>query len=206
LENPYGGGNSELFGTTSMIDAPLLVVRQGENMDSGREDWESIVRTHTPLAFDAAWRLLGHAADTEDVVQEALLDAFRLHAEQPVDNWGALVRHLATRRAIDRLRKRRRATLVPLGTFEVTAPESDQPESVAAERELADRLRWAIAELSDREASVFSLRYFGEMANSEIARTLGMSTDAVGVALHKARKRLMELLGLQATASRRARS
>jgi RNA polymerase sigma-70 factor (ECF subfamily) len=116
------------------------------------------------------------------------------------------MRHLATLRAIDRLRKRRKATLVPIGTFEVTAPESQQPESVAAERELAERLRWAIAELPDREASVFSLRYFGEMANSEIAGMLGISTDAVGVALHKARKRLTDLLGLQARASRRARS
>lgn len=134
---------------------------------------------------------------------EALLDAFRLHARQPVDNWGALMRHLATRRAIDRLRKRRAAAFVPLGTFEVTGPESEQPESVAAERELADRLRWAVSELPDREASVFSLLYFGEMANSEIAQTLGISTDAVGVALHKARNRLKQLLGLQARASRR---
>ncbi len=172
-------------------------------MNSGRVDWESIVRTHTPLAFDAAWRLLGHAADTEDVVQEALMDAFRLHARQPVENWGALVRHLATRRAIDRLWKRRAAALVPLGKLEVAAPESEQPESAAVERELADRLRWAIAEPADREASVFSLRYFGQMANSEIARTLGVSTDAVVVALHKARKRLKELLGLQASALRR---
>jgi RNA polymerase sigma-70 factor (ECF subfamily) len=175
-------------------------------MDSGPEDWESIVRTHTPLAFDAVWRLLGHAADTEDIVQEALLDAFRLHCRQPVDNWGGLVRHLATRRAIDRLRKRRTATLVPLGTFELAAPQSEQPESVAAERELADRLRWAIAELPDRESSVFSLCYFGKMANSEIARTLGVSTDAVGVALHKARKRLKELLGVEASALGRPRS
>jgi RNA polymerase sigma-70 factor (ECF subfamily) len=168
-------------------------------MDSGREDWESIVRTHAPVAFDAGWRLLGHAADTEDVVQEALLDAFRMHAAEPVNNWGALLRHLATRRAIDRLRKRRAAAVVPLATFEATAPESEQPESVAAEQELADRLRLAIAELPDRQASVFSLYYFGEMANSEIARTLAISTDAVAVALHKARKRLKELLGLQAT-------
>lgn len=77
---------------------------------------------------------------------------------------------------------------------------------MAAERELAERLRWAITELSDREASVFSLRYFGEMANSEIARTLGISTDAVGVALYKARKKLQELLGLPARASGRPRS
>jgi RNA polymerase sigma-70 factor (ECF subfamily) len=172
-------------------------------MDGRREDWESIVRTHAPLAFDVAWRLLGHAADTEDVVQEALLDAFRLRAGETVQNWGALIRQLTTRRAIDRLRKRRAATLVPLGTFEVIAPESYQPEWVTVERELADRLRSAIAELSDREASVFSLRFFGEMDNGEIARTLGISTDAVGVALYKARKRLQELLGLQAGASRR---
>ncbi len=175
-------------------------------MNSRREDWELLVRTYAPMAFDTAWRLLGHAADTEDVVQEALLDAFQLHARQPVENWGGLVRQLATRRAIDRLRQRRATAFVSLETFEITAPESDQPESVAAERELAVRLRWAIAELSDREASVFSLRYFGEMANSEIARTLGISTDAVGVALYKARKRLQELLGLPAKASGRPRS
>jgi RNA polymerase sigma-70 factor (ECF subfamily) len=155
------------------------------------------------MAFRTAWRLLGHAADTEDVVQEALMDAFRLHVGQTVQNWGALLRQLATRRAIDRLRKRRAAVLVPLGNLEVTAPESQQPESVAAERELAERLRWAIAELPDREASVFSLRYFGEMANDEIAQALGISTDAVGVALHKARKRLKELLGLEVSAARR---
>jgi RNA polymerase sigma-70 factor, ECF subfamily len=175
-------------------------------MDGGRKDWESIVRIHAPLAFDAAWRLLGHAADTEDVVQEALLDAFRLHARQPVGNWGALLRHLATRRAIDRLRKRRRSALLPLESFDLPAPESEQPESVAAERELAARLRWAIAEISDREASVFSLRYFGELNNGEIARTLGISTDAVGVALHKARKKLKELLGLPESAARGPRS
>jgi RNA polymerase sigma-70 factor (ECF subfamily) len=175
-------------------------------MNPGREGWESIVRTHTPSAIDAAWRLLGHVANTEDVVQEALLDAFRLHAVQPVARWGALLRKLATRRAIDRLRERRRAPLVPLGAFEVIAPESERPESVAAERELAERLRWAVAELSDREASVFSLRYFGEMANGKIARALGNSTDAVGVALHKARSRLEELLGPRASLSRRPRS
>ena len=205
-DDQLGGGNLEPFGTTVMIDAPLRAVRRGENMTSGREDWESIVRTHAPLAFDAAWRLLGHAADTEDVVQEALLDAFRLHLRQPVDNWAALIRHLATRRAIDSLRNRRTASLPPLDTFDVPAPASEQPESFAAERELADRLRWAIAELSDREASVFSLRYFGELANGEIALTLGISTDAVGVALHKATKRLKELLGLQARATRSPRS
>ncbi len=168
-------------------------------MESASPDWEAIVRTHVPMAFDTAWRLLGHVADTEDAVQEALLDAFRLHGQRSVVNWGGLLRHLATRRAIDRLRKRCTTDPLPpeVPTFEQASPECQQPEAVAVERELANRLRWAVAELPDREASVFSLHYFGEMANTDIAETLGISADAVGVALHKARKKLKELLGLR---------
>jgi len=158
------------------------------------------------MAFDTAWRLLGHVADTEDVVQEALLDAFQLHERQPVGNWGGLLRHLVTRRAVDRLRKRRSTMPLPPERFRIepASPESEQPESVVAERELADRLRGAIVALTDREAEVFSLRCFGEMANPDIAKTLGISADAVGVALHKARTKLKELLGLQEFEPRRS--
>ena len=77
---------------------------------------------------------------------------------------------------------------------------------MAIQRELADRLRWAIPALSDREATVFSLRDFGDITNDDIAETLGITTDAVGVALHKARKRLKELLGLEKVGPRRSRS
>src|SRR6516165_10714210 len=93
-------------------------------------DWESIVRRHGPMAFDTAWRLLGNAADAEEVVQDALLDAFRLHAQRTVTNWGGLLRHLAVRRA------------KPFAC-EPVAAESDRPEAVAIARELAERLRWA---------------------------------------------------------------
>jgi RNA polymerase sigma-70 factor (ECF subfamily) len=165
-------------------------------MDFDLPNWESIVGEHGPMAFDTAWRLLGHAADTEDAVQEALLDAFRLHGRKKVQNWGALLRHLVIRRAIDRLRKRRReiSQSANPAEFDTAAPESEQPESAAIERELAERLRRAMVNLSDREAGVFSLRYFGEMSNAEIAETLKISLDAVGVALHKARNKLKILL------------
>jgi RNA polymerase sigma-70 factor (ECF subfamily) len=153
-------------------------------------DWSSIVREHGPMAFDAAWRVLGHAADAEDVVQEAMLDALRLHEREPVSNWGGLLRQLAVRRAIDRLRQRRES----VAAGEPLAPRSDQPDAAVAERELALRLRSALAQLPDREAMVFSLRYFGEMAGADIASTLGMTTEGVAVTLHRARDRLKRLL------------
>lgn len=173
-------------------------------MECDLPDWASIVRTHGPMAFDAAWRLLGHAADTEDVVQEALLEAFQLHGRQPVRNWGGLLRHLATRRAIDRLRARRATCSLADKALasEPAAPESEQPEPVAVMHELAERLRLAVADLPDREASVFALHYFAEVTNSDIAQTLGITVEATGVALHKARKKLMQSLGLQDSAPR----
>jgi RNA polymerase sigma-70 factor (ECF subfamily) len=166
-------------------------------------DWESIVRMHGPMAFDTAWRLLGNAADAEEVVQDALMDAFRLHAERTVINWGGLLRHLAVRRAIDRLRAR--PPVQPLAC-EPAAAESDRPEAAAIERELAERLRSAIRKLPDREASVLSLRYLGEMTNAEIASTLGITAGAVGVALHKARAKLRALLAAEPTTRRRHRN
>ena len=153
--------------------------------------WESIVWEHGQMAFAAAWRVLGHAGDAEDAVQEALLDAFHLHRSQHVASWGALLRRLATCRALDLLRKRRPAE--PLSP-QAAGPAAAEPPAVAVASELAQRLREALLELAPREAEVFSLRYFGELTNEEIAEELKMTTGAVGVALHKARVRLKELL------------
>ena len=63
-------------------------------------DWKSIVVEHGPMAYETAWRILGHVADTEDVVQDALLAAFQIHQKSPVQNWGGLLRHLSAQRAI----------------------------------------------------------------------------------------------------------
>jgi RNA polymerase sigma-70 factor (ECF subfamily) len=177
-------------------------------MASGSPDWQSIVRTHGPMAFETAWRLLGNMADTEDAVQEALMGAFRLQERRLVANWGGLLRHLAARRAIDKLRKRRWTVPLSDGPYQVEppSPASQQPELLAIERELAEALRAAVADLPDRQSSVFSLFYFGEMDNNAIAETLKISTDAVAVALHKARQRLKARLDLRKPVSRRAES
>lgn len=157
-------------------------------------DWPSIVREHGPMTFETAWRLVGNAVDAEDVVQEVFLEAYQRHAREPIDNWGGFLRRLATRRAIDRLRRRRPAeSLVP----EQIAASGAAPESHLLELELAERLRRAVAELPEREATVFSLHYFGELDHASIARELDVTVGAVGVALHKARAKLKINLGYE---------
>ncbi len=154
-------------------------------------NWEAIVRTHGPMVFGAAWRILGHVADTEDVVQEVFLEAHRLQGTVDVRNWGGLLRRLAAFRALDRLRQRKH--LCSLEQDLPVGPE-DEPEAAAIGKELAERLRHAVAQLPEREGSVFCLRYFDELTYSEIAASLEITTGAVAQALHKARAKLETML------------
>ncbi len=154
-------------------------------------DWDRIVEEHGRLVFRAAYRILGHAADTEDVVQEVFLEAHRLRQSRAVRNWPGLLRRLATCRALDRLRQRR--PVYPLDGLSLANAEAG-PEAVAIGNELAERLRAALADLPGREAAVFCLRYFEDLSYQQIADTLGVSPGAVGVALHKARAKLEGLL------------
>jgi RNA polymerase sigma-70 factor (ECF subfamily) len=150
-------------------------------------DWERIVREHGPRVFGTAWRILGNAADAEDVVQEVFLQAHQLQNTRPVRSWAGFLRRLAACRALDRLRQRR--ATVPLDGND-TASAGDGPEEAAIGHELTSRLREAVARLPEREAGVFCLRYYEDLSYEEIAEALNIRVGAVGVALHKARAKL----------------
>jgi RNA polymerase sigma-70 factor (ECF subfamily) len=154
-------------------------------------DWDRIVREYGPLVFATAWRILGHAADTEDVVQEVFLQVHQLQQTHPVRHWPGLLRRLAACRALDRLRQRRGT--VSLDGLSLVGP-GEGPEAAAAERELVERLRSAIAHLPEREAEVFCLRYFDDLSYHDIADSLHIRTGAVASALHKARLKLEAFL------------
>jgi RNA polymerase sigma-70 factor (ECF subfamily) len=154
-------------------------------------DWDRIVREHGPLVFRIAWRILGNAADSEDVMQEVFLQVHQLQQTHPVRSWLGLLRRLAACRALDRLRQRRQT--VPLDGLPLKT-SSDSPEDVAMEKELAERLRQAIAGLPGREGTVFCLRYFEDLSYQQIAETLNIRAGAVSAALHKARVKLESLL------------
>ncbi len=157
-------------------------------------DWNQIVDTHGPMVFRLAWRILGQADDAEDVAQEVFLQAYQMQRKEVVRCWSALLRRLASHRSLDRLRQRRAS--VSLDGLHL-ACNNDGPEEQAQSKELADRLRAAVAELPRREAEVFCLRYFEDLSYQEIAVSLNVQVNAVAAALHKARGRLeAALLGV----------
>ena len=79
------------------------------------------------------------------------------------------------------------------------------PVQEAEASELAERLRAALPHLSQDQAAVFCLSCLENLSYQEIGERLGMTANAVGVMLHRARHRLRELLISVDTGSRRRR-
>jgi RNA polymerase sigma-70 factor (ECF subfamily) len=150
-------------------------------------DWSALIDEYGPMVVRISWRILGHAADVEDNVQEVFLDAFRLQKREEVRHWGGLLRRLATMGALARLRRRRHETSLDL----VAQPAgATSPEHDAIGRELRLRLDREVAQLPPREGAVFALRYFEGMELPAIASSLGIQYSAAATALSRARARL----------------
>jgi RNA polymerase sigma-70 factor (ECF subfamily) len=135
--------------------------------------------------FQIVSRILG-SSEAEDAAQEVFLQAFQFWQKQRVDNWPGLLRRIATRNAIDRLRRR---TLSKPLSFD-PVDEINSPCEQLSTAELATRLRLEVARLPARQAEIFALRYLEGLSNNEIADLLGTSPSSVSTALAKARDSL----------------
>jgi RNA polymerase sigma-70 factor (ECF subfamily) len=150
-------------------------------------DWTQFVDDFGPMAYRSALRIVGRAADAEDVVQEVFLEVHRVWQSRDVVNWQALLRSLATRRAIDLLRKRKRNERLRECVPDLAGVG---PDEFASGQEYQAQVRDAIARLPRQQAEVVSLHYLEEQSHQAIADALNISTHAVSAALYKARMKL----------------
>lgn len=131
-----------------------------------------------PRALRHAARMLGDAAEAEDVAQEAMLRLWRIapdwrQGEAQVTTW---LYRVTANLCTDRLRKRRSVGLD-------AAPEvADDRPGVVARMQAADRARAleeALARLPDRQREAVALRHLEGLSNPEIAEVMEISVEAV---------------------------
>ncbi|MFZ5828551.1 MAG: RNA polymerase sigma factor [Planctomycetota bacterium] len=166
-------------------------------------DWEAVVSQHAATVQRTVCRIVGNHADAWDCVQDTFLEAVKIDRREPVREWSAMLRHLATVRAIDllRARSRQRGRHGPDAEPEHALSKEQDPACQAEVSELADKLRAAVARLPRRQAEVFCLSCFGQMNSDEIAARMGIRPAAVRMLLSRARRRLQELLKSRAGAA-----
>ena len=159
-------------------------------------DWQEVVEQHGPLVWRTGYRLLGNHADASDCFQKVFLDALQIARREPVRQWSALLRRLATARALDLMRDRyrRRNRSEPLTTVAQAIGREPLPEQQAEAAELTEQLRAALAELPEQQAQVFCHRCLDGLSYGQIAEQLDLDANSVGVLLHRARQRLQKLL------------
>jgi len=173
-------------------------------LESPPEALETLFREHHGAVYRAAYRITGNAMDAEDVLQTVFTRLLR-REEQPdlSESAGSYLHRAAVNAALDLMRKRARSRNVDLEEVgdQLEDAQTLGPERARSNRELAGRLRRAMAALSPRQAEIFSMRYLEGIGNVEISRMLGSSQTAIAVLLHRARHRLQkELVALEGVA------
>jgi RNA polymerase sigma-70 factor (ECF subfamily) len=152
---------------------------------------EQLFASLRPELLRFAWWLARDRAVAEDVVQEALLRAWRSRdaLKDPAAARGWLL--TIVRREHARLYERKRLEITDLD--EVIAAEDSQ---LAIEGEELVGLRLAITQLPEEYRVPLVMQVLGGFTTDEIARELTLSTPAVLTRLFRARNRLRRIYGL----------
>lgn len=144
------------------------------------------------------YRLTGSAEESEDVAQEAFVQAYlKLSSFQRSSRFYTWIYRIAFNQAISKNRKRRpRVSLNVVqeaGGPEPVAEDSG-PTQPALEGERAELLHAAIARLEDDHRQVIVLREFEDMDYQQIAEVIDAPVGTVRSRLFRARTQLRELL------------
>jgi RNA polymerase sigma factor (sigma-70 family) len=73
-------------------------------------------------------------------------------------------------------------------------PDAVEPGDLADEVEVGLEVRAAVAHLEERDRELIALRYGADLSVAQIAELFDMRPNSVDVALHRARKRLADIL------------
>lgn len=166
---------------------------------SAEEDWfVSLVRSHARRVFGLLYRMVGNAADAQDLAQEAFLKAYqrRRQLRDPSRAAPWLLR-IATNSAIDFQRAR-----MPRGVPEPWDEKFDEeikadrfsPEEDFLRSERQRRLWAALDVLSPKERAAVVLRDLEECPSREVAATLGCSMITVRTHIASARIKMRKFL------------
>jgi RNA polymerase sigma-70 factor (ECF subfamily) len=178
---------------TELDDAAAVARARGGDLDA----YEVLVARYTAPAHRAAV-LLGAGAEADDVVQEALVKAYRqisrYRGESGFRPWLLAIVANETRN-LHRSRRRRDGLVLRAAAREDPDPVSPDPADSAVAVDRRQRLIEQLRQLDVRDREVLVCRYLLDLSEAETAVTLGWPKGTVksrtARALTKLRARLV---------------
>ena len=160
-----------------------------------RAAFDRLVALHAPHVSRLAYRLLGWHGEVDDIVQEVFLAALehghKFRGDTSLAGWLSAI-------TLNKCRSHLRRRILKLKWLRSRPHEepSEAPADAGAIRaDTSVRVRAAVRALPARDREVIVLYYLEGRPVSEISHMLGDSENAVDVRLHRARKKLKDLLG-----------
>ncbi len=173
---------------SAIDDAEAVARARGGDLDA----YAVLVARYTLRAHRAAF-LLGAGEESDDVVQEAFVKAFRhlsrFRVGEPFGPW--LLRIVANEtRNLTRSRRRRAALALRLPSAESDGAAASGPVDEVLAAELRAELVAAVNALPDRERRVLVCRYFLDLSEAETAQVLEWPLGSVKSRTWRALNRL----------------
>lgn len=159
--------------------------------------FDALYQAHYRRVLGLCRRMLGRAADAEDATQEIFMRGFRAFSSyRSQDPFGPWIGAIASNYCIDVLRKERR--LASVFKEEAEPPEPVSPTENGAALLIsaykADAINQAVEALPEQYRLPVVLAYYADASYEEIADTLGITSNHVGVLLLRGKKRLRQAL------------
>ncbi|MBE9606176.1 sigma-70 family RNA polymerase sigma factor [Acetobacteraceae bacterium H6797] len=174
-------------------DAALLAWTVGGD----RLAFDALAGRHLHRLHRLALRILGDAAEAEDVTQDAMLRAWEAAADYDASRGavGTWLQRILVNRAIDRLRRRGRQPTVPMEWAEAVPDDGPGAEEELQHAQEAALLRQAMEHLPARQRAAIALAYEQGLSGAEAAAALDVSARGLEGLLHRARQALAGRLG-----------
>jgi RNA polymerase sigma-70 factor (ECF subfamily) len=166
----------------------------------GVEEFEMFVRAHQDMVFATAVRLLGNAAEAEDVAQTVFLKAFErfdtLGGSPSAAGWLKTVTRNACLNHLSRYRSRWQSfsDLASGGALDERLASDSSPARDLEHADERERLEDALRRLPDHQRLPLVLFHFEEASYEEIATALRISIAKVKTDIHRGREALRNLL------------
>lgn len=175
--------------------AYLLAVAEGN-----AQALASLYDEASGVLYGFALRILGNAADAEEVLLEVFEQVWRTArsfdpARSSVWRWLTL---LTRSRAVDRLRasanKRKREEPPPTDGWEISSP-GPSPVETSMFRQQQLRIRESLKALPREQRQALELAYFSELTHVEIAATLRVPLGTIKTRIRMGMEKLRMALG-----------
>ena len=155
--------------------------------------YRTLSSRHLPAMLGLARRILGNAADAEEVAQEAMLRVWT-HAPrwQPLAAFRTWLTRVVVNLCLDRKRR------APWVALEAAGEIVDQTPDAAEQSETDERDRLvagAIEELPARQRTAIVLTYSEGLSNAQVAEILDTTVSAVETLLMRGKQNLRRALG-----------